>query len=187
MPRRIPTDNYHTLKDKHSWTTTQKHTSQQKHNTMTSLKGIVSTMARTPAKGSTPPSSTPPKRNKRKGNNDISNKRKSKVTNNDTKSKEALIDTSSETGTVTVNPTVHNVNNNVATRTADPDSSDNARHGKQQQMRQSMGTTEGDKSNAEDSKTTQENNNNTPVLGSTVSKITIFSILENIAYTTYLI
>jgi hypothetical protein len=24
MPRRIPTDNYHTPKDKHSWTTTQK-------------------------------------------------------------------------------------------------------------------------------------------------------------------
>jgi hypothetical protein len=47
--------------------------------------------------------------------------------------------------------------------------------------------TEGDESNAEDSKTMQENNNDTPVLGSTVSKKTIFSILENIAYTTYLI
>jgi hypothetical protein len=49
-----------------------------------------------------------------------------------------------------------------------------------------METTEEDESNAEDSKTTQENNNDTPVLGSTVSKKNI-SILENIAYTTYLI
>jgi hypothetical protein len=127
-------------------------------------------MVRTPAKGSTPPSSTPPKRNKRKGNNDVSNKQKRKETNDDTKSKEALIETSSKTGAVTVNLTVHDVDNNVATRTADPDSSDNARHDKQQQTGQSMETTEGDKSNAEDSKTMQENNINTPVLGSTVSK-----------------
>ncbi len=82
---------------------------------------------------------------------------------------------------------MHNVDNNVATRTADPNSLNNARHDKQQQTGQSMETTEGDKSNAEDSKTTKENNINTPVLGSTVSKKTIFSILENIAYTTYLI
>jgi hypothetical protein len=129
-----------------------------------SSKGIVSTMARSPAKGSTPPLSTPPKRNKQEGNNDVSNKRKCKKTNNDAKSKEALIDTSSETSAVTVNLTVHDVDNNVATRTADPDSLDNARHNK------SMETTEGDKSNAEDSKTTQENNINMPVLGSTVSK-----------------
>jgi hypothetical protein len=143
-------------------------------------------MARTPAKGSTPPLSTPLKRNKQKGNNGISNERKCKETNDDAKSKEALINTSSEPGTVTVKLTVPDVNNNVATHTADPDSSDNARHDKQQQMGQSMETTEGDKSNAEDSKTMQENNNNTP-LGSTVSKKTVFSILENIAYTTYLI
>jgi len=97
-----------------------------------------------------------------------------------------LIDTSSKTGAVTVNLTVHNVDNDVAIRTADPDSSDNARHDEQQQPGQSMETTEGDESNAEDSKTTQENNNDTPVLGSTVSKKNI-SILENIAYTTYLI
>ncbi len=103
------------------------------------------------------------------------------------KSKEALIGTSSETGAVTVNLTVQDVDNNVATRTADPDSSDNARHDKQQQTGHSMETTEGGKSNTEDSETTQENNINTPVLGSTVSKKTIFSILENIAYTTYLI
>jgi hypothetical protein len=127
-------------------------------------------MARTPAKGSTPPLSTPPKRNKQKGNDDVSNKQKRKKTNNDAKSKEALINTSSETGTVTVNLTVHDVNNDVATRTADPDSSDNARHDKQQQTGQSMETTEGDESNAEDSKTMQENNINMPVLGSTVSK-----------------
>jgi hypothetical protein len=142
-------------------------------------------MARTPAKGSTPPTSTPPKRNKQKGKDDISNEQKHKKTNNDPKSKEALIDTSSKTGAVTVNLTVHDVDNNVATGTADPDSLDNACHDEQQQMGQSMETTEGDKSNAEDSKTTQENNINTPVLGSTVSiKKTIFSILENIAYTT---
>jgi hypothetical protein len=154
---------------------------------MTPLKGIVSTMARTPAKGSTPPPSTPPKRNKQKGNNDVSNEQKRKKTNNDAKSKEALIDTSSKTGAVTVNLTVHDVDNNVATCTADPDKSDNAHHNEQQQTGQSMETTEGDESNAEDSKTMQENNINTPVLGSTVSKKTIFSILENIAYTTYLI
>jgi hypothetical protein len=98
-----------------------------------------------------------------------------------------LIDTSSKIGAVTVNLIVHNVNNDVATCTADPESSDNAHHNEQQQMGQSMETTEGDESNAEDSKTTQENNINTPVLGSTVSKKTIFSILENIAYITYLI
>jgi hypothetical protein len=127
-------------------------------------------MVRTPAKESTHPSSTPPKRNKQKVNNDISNEQKRKETNNDAKNKEALIDTSSKTGAVTVNLTLHDVDNNVATRTADPNSSDNARHNKQQQRGQSMETTEGDKSNAEDSKTMQENNNDTPVLGSTVSK-----------------
>ncbi len=127
-------------------------------------------MARTPAKGSTPPLSTPPKRNKRKGNDDVSNKQKNKETNDDAKSKEALIDTSSKTGAVTVYLTVHDVDNNVATHTADPDSLDNARHNKQQQTGQFMETTEGDKSNAEDSKTTQDNNNDMPVLGSTVSK-----------------
>jgi hypothetical protein len=110
----------------------KKHTSQQKHNTMMSSKGIVLTMARTPAKGSTPLSSTPPKCNKQKGNDDVSNKRKHKETNTDAKSKEALINSSSETGAVTVNLTVHDVNNDVATRTADPDSSDNARHDEQQ-------------------------------------------------------
>jgi hypothetical protein len=127
-------------------------------------------MARTPAKWSTPPSSTPPKHNKQKGNDDVSNEQKRKKTNNDAKSKEALIDTSSKTGAVTVNLTVHNVDNNVVTRTADPGSSDNAHYDKQQQLGQSMETTEGYKSNAEDSKKTQENNINTPVLGSTVSK-----------------
>jgi hypothetical protein len=144
-------------------------------------------MAKTPAKGSTSLSSTPPKRNKQKGNDNVSNKQKHKKTNNDAKNKEALIDTSSKTGAVTVNLTVHDVDNHVATCTADPDSLDNAHHDKQQQTGQSMETTEGDKINAEDSKTTQENNINIPVLGSTVSKKTIFSILENIAYTTYLI
>ncbi len=67
----------------------------------------------------------------------------------DAKSKEALINTSSKTGAVTVNLTVHNVDNNVATHTADPDSLDNARHNEQQQTEQSMETTEGEESNAE--------------------------------------
>jgi hypothetical protein len=98
-------------------------------------------MARTPAKGSTPPLSTPPKRNKQKGNNDVSNEQKRKETNDDAKSKEALINTSSKTGAVTVNLTVHDVNSDVATRTADPNSSDNARHDKHQQTGQSMETT----------------------------------------------
>jgi hypothetical protein len=105
-------------------------------------------MAKTPAKGSTPPSSTPPKRNKQKDNDDVSNKQKRKKTNDDAKSKEALIDTSSKTGTVTVNLTVHNVDNDVATCTVDPNSSDNARHNKQQQTGQSMETTDEDESNA---------------------------------------
>ncbi len=98
-----------------------------------------------------------------------------------------MINTSSKTGAVTVNLTVHDVDNNIATRTADPNSLDNAQHDDQQQMGQSMETTEEDESNTEDSKTMQANNNNTPVLESTVRKKTIFSILENIAYTTYLI
>ncbi len=69
-----------------------------------------------------------------------------------------------------MNITVHDVDNDVATGAADPNSSDYAHHDKQQQTGQSMETTEGDESNAEDSKTMQENNNDTPVLGSTVSK-----------------
>ncbi len=154
-----------------------------------SSKRIVSTMPRTAsvARGSTPLLSTPPKRNKGDGNDDISNKQKRQKINNKAKSKEALMDTSSKTGAVTVNLTVHDVNNIVATCTVDPNSLGNARHDKQQQKGQSNKTTDGNESNAEDPKTTQENNINTPVLGSTVSKKTIFSILENIAYSTYLI
>jgi hypothetical protein len=80
-----------------------------------------------------------------------------------------LIDTASKTGAVTLDLSVHDVDNNVATRTADPDSSDNARNDKQQQKGQSMETTEESKSNAEGSKTMQKKNINTPLLGSTVS------------------
>jgi hypothetical protein len=80
------------------------------------------------------------------------------------------MDTSSKTGAVTVNLTVHDVNSVVATCTVDPNSLGNARHEEQQQKRHSNKTTEGNKSNTEHPKTTQENNINTPVLGSTVSK-----------------
>jgi hypothetical protein len=175
MPRRIPPDNNLTPKAKRSSTTTQKHTSQQKHNTTTLLKRIISTMAKSVSvpRGSNPLSSTPTKRNKQNGIDDASNKRKHKKTNNTAKSKETLDDTSSKTGTVTV----HNVNNSVATCTADPDNSGNARHDEQQQKQQSKETTERNESNADDPKT-PENNINTPVHRSTVSKKTMFSILK---------
>jgi hypothetical protein len=86
-----------------------------------------------------------------------------------------LDDTSSKTGAVTV----HDVNNFRATCTADPVSSGNARHDEQQQKQQSKETTERNESNADDPKT-PENSINTPVHRSTVSKKTMFSILENI-------
>jgi hypothetical protein len=154
-----------------------KNTSQQKHNTTMLSKGIVSTMPRTAsvARGFTPLSSTPPKRNKGDGKDNVSNKQKRQKTNNNAKSKEALMDTSSKTGAVTVNLTVHDVNNIVATHTVDPNSLGNAHHDEQQQKGQSNMTTEGNESKAEDPKTTQENNISTPVLGSTVSKKQHFS------------
>jgi hypothetical protein len=75
----------------------------------------------------------------------------------------------SKTGAVTLDPTVHDVDNDVATCTADPDSSNNAGNNEQQQKGQSMETTEESKSNAEGSKTMQKKNINMPVLGSMVS------------------
>ncbi len=81
---------------------------------------------------------TPMKRNKRDGIDDASNEQKRQKTNNNAKSKEALDNTSSKTGAVTV----HDVDNFVATCTADPDSSGNARHDEQQQKQQSKETTE---------------------------------------------
>jgi hypothetical protein len=130
MPCRIPPDNNLTPKAKRSSTTTQKRTSQQKHNTTMSLKRIISTMAKSASvpRGSNPPSSTPTKRNKQDGINKARNEQKRQNTNSNTKSKEVLDDTSSKTGAVTV----HDVDNSVATCTADPDSSGNARHDKQQ-------------------------------------------------------
>jgi hypothetical protein len=177
MPRRIPPDKNLTPKAKCSSTTTQKHTSQQKHNTTTLSKRIISTMAKSTSvpRGSNPPSSTPTKRNKRDGIDNARNERKHQKTNNNAKSKEALDDTSSKTGTVTV----HDVDNSLATCTADPNSSGNAWHNEQQQKQQSKETTETNKSNADDPKT-PENNINTPVRRSTVSKKTMFSILDNI-------
>jgi hypothetical protein len=127
-------------------------------------------------RGSTPPSSTPPKCNKRDGNNDASNEQKRQKTNNNAKSKEALDDTSCKTGAVTV----HDVVNFVVTAcTADLDSSGNAQPDKQQPKQQSKETTKSNESNADDPKT-PENNIKTPVCRSTVSKKTMFSILENI-------
>jgi hypothetical protein len=115
------------------------------------------------------------KRNKQDCIDDASNKQKHQKTNNNAKSKEALDDTSSKTGTVTV----HDVDNSAATCTADPDNLGNAWHNKQQQKQQSKETTERNKSNSDNSKML-ENNINTPVHRSTVSKKTMFSILENI-------
>jgi hypothetical protein len=155
MPRRIPPDNNFTPKAKCSSTTTQKHTSQQKHNMTMSLKRIVLTMAKSASvpRGSNPPSSTPTKRNKRDCINNASNKQKRQKTNNNAKSKEALDDTSSKTGAVTV----QDVNNSMALCTADPNSSGNAQHDKQQQKQQSKETTERNKSNADDPKTPENN------------------------------
>jgi hypothetical protein len=87
-----------------------------------------------------------------------------------------LDDTSCKTGAVTV----HNVINFVATAcTADPDSLGNAQPDKQQPKQQSKETTESNECNADNPKT-PENNIKTPVRRSTVSKKTMFSILENI-------
>jgi hypothetical protein len=126
-------------------------------------------------RGSNPPLSTPTKHNKQDCINDASNKQKRQKTNNNAKSKEALDNTSSKTGAVTV----HNVDNSVATCLTDPDSLGNAWHDKQQQKQQSKETTERNKSNADNPKT-PENKINAPVRRSTVSKKTMFFILENI-------
>jgi hypothetical protein len=90
MPCRIPPDNNLTPKAKCSSTTTQKHTSQQKHNTTTSLKRIISTMAKSGSvpRGSDPLVSTPTMCNKQDGINDASNEQKHQKTNNNAKSKE---------------------------------------------------------------------------------------------------
>jgi hypothetical protein len=128
-------------------------------------------------RGSTPPLSTPPKRNKQDGTNNASNERRCQKTNNNAKSKEALNDTSCKTGTVTV----HNVDNFVATCTADPDSSGNAQPDKQQQEQQSKETTESNESNADDPKM-PENITKTPVGRSTVNKKQCFPIWKILIY-----
>jgi hypothetical protein len=116
-------------------------------------------------RGYTSPLSTPTKRNKQDGNDTASNKRKRKKNNNNATSKEALDDTSSKTRAVTV----RDVDNSMATCTADPNSSGNAQPNKEQQKQQSKETTESNKSNADYPKTPQ-NNIKTPVRRSTVSK-----------------
>jgi hypothetical protein len=67
----------------------KKHTTQQKHNTTTLSKRIISTMAKTASvpRGSTPPSSTPLKRNKQDGTDNASNKQKRQKTNKTPKAK----------------------------------------------------------------------------------------------------
>ena len=141
------------------------------------------TMAKTASvpRGSTPLSSTPLKRNKQDGTDDASNKQKRQKTNNNAKSKKALDDTSCETGAVTV----HDVDNFVATCTADPDSLGNAQPDKQQQEQQSKETTESNQSNADDPKM-PENITKMPVRRSTVSKKQCFPIWKILIYSTYL-
>jgi hypothetical protein len=132
-------------------------------------------------RGSTPPLSTPPKCNKQDSTDDASNKQKRQKTNNNANSKEALDNTSCETGAVTV----HDVNNFVATCTADPDSSGNAQPDKQQQEQPSKETTESNESNADDPKM-PEYITKTPVRRSTVSKKQCFTIWKILIYSTYL-
>jgi hypothetical protein len=102
------------------------------------------------------------------------------------KAKGVWDDTTSKTSALTVDLTMHDVKKSVATFTANPDSSGNACHDEQQQKEQSRETKERNESNTEDPKM-QENNINTGVRGSTVSKKTMVSILKNIAYSTHLI
>jgi hypothetical protein len=123
-------------------------------------------------RGPNPPSSTPPRCNKRDDNDNVGSKQKRKKTNkDDAKSKKALNDTASKTGTLTLDLTEPDANNNVATHTADPNNSGNACPDKQLQKGQSTKTTEEkNESNASSSETMQEDNIATTVFGSMVSK-----------------
>ncbi len=107
-------------------------------------------------KGASPQSSKRTVQDDKDSNNDNDNegsKRKSKKTKKDN-AKSKKDDNESKTVAVTFNL---NANNNVATHTAGPKSSRNKRPIEQLQKEQSTNTTE-------------EDNFNTPVLGSTVSK-----------------
>ncbi len=166
LPRRIPTDNYHRSKKQILLADQRKnhHTSQQQHNTttttttMTTSARINSTMAKTQRlpKGASPQSS---KRNVQddnisdNDNNNDGSERKSKKTKKDN-AKSKKDNTESKTVAVTLDL---DANNNVATHTAGPKSSRNKHPVEQLQKEQSANTTE-------------EDNFNTPVLGSTVSK-----------------
>ncbi len=90
-------------------------------------------------------------------------------------------DTSCETGAVTV----HDVDNFVATCTADPNSLGNAQPDKQQQKQQSKEITERKESNADNPKM-PENITKTPVRRSTVSKKQCFPIWKILIYSIYL-
>ncbi len=126
--------------------------------TTTTLTQINLTMAKTQRlpKGASPQST---KRNVRDDNNSNNNndnngsKQKSKKTKKDN-AKSKKDDTESKTVAVTLDP---DANNNVGTHTAGPKSSRNKHPIKQLQKEQLRNTTE-------------EDNFNTPVLGSTVSK-----------------
>ncbi len=180
---RIPTDNYHRSKKQILLANQHKnhHTSQQQHNTMTTTK-TTTTSTRidlTMAKTQRLPKCASPQLSKRNvrddnisdNNNDNNgSEQKSKKTNKDN-AKSKKDNTESETVAVTLDL---DADNNVATHTAGPKSSCNKRPVKQLQKEQSTNTTE-------------EDNFNMPVLGSTVSKKQFFSILENIAYTNHLV
>jgi hypothetical protein len=124
----------------------KKNTTQQQHNTTTSLKRIILTMAKTASvpRGSTPPTYTPPKRNKQDSTDDASNDRKHQKNTNSAKGKQALEDTSCKTGAETVQDIVKY----GVTCNADPDSLGNAQPNKQQPGQQSQETTESNESNA---------------------------------------
>jgi hypothetical protein len=125
MPHRIPPNNILTPKAKHSSTTTKKPNaqSQQQHNTMTSSPRIILTMP-----------CTPPKCNKEDGTNDASTNQKCQKTTINTKGQQASDDTSSKTGTKTIN----NVNDPKASCDADANSTSNAQPDKQQTNLQSQ-------------------------------------------------
>jgi hypothetical protein len=166
LPRRIPTDNYHRSKkqillaDQHK----NHHTSQQQHNTrMTTTTTTTSTRINlTMAKTQRLPKSASPQLSKHnvqddnisdKDNDNDGSERKSKKAKKDN-AKSKKDDTESKTVAVTLDL---DADNNVATHTAGPMSSRNKRPIEQLQKEQSTNTTE-------------EDNFNMPVLGSTVSK-----------------
>ena len=108
-------------------------------------------------RGNTPPTiKQTPTRNKRDNNDNDGNKQKRNKTNkDDAKRKMGSTNTANNTDAASSDVTVPNAENNEETQAADPNSS----------------------------KTMQEDILNSPLVQSTVSKKTTFSILETIAFT----